>query len=79
LQRKPDCGIKRPVDKWTFVNWLFVNETGGVQNEILWTNDGSGRTSRHPQTFQKIRAHEQLGIDLEKNYNFAHLPIDFVK
>ena len=22
---------------------------------------------------------EQLGIDLEKNYNFAHLPIDFVK
>ena len=22
---------------------------------------------------------EQLWIDLEKNYNFAHLPIDFVK
>ena len=25
------------------------------------------------------RFKEQLGIDLEKNYNFTHLPIDFVK
>ena len=34
---------------------------------------------RHILTKRQRLRQEQLGIDLEKNYNFAHQPIAFVK
>jgi hypothetical protein len=46
------------------------------------TGDLKAPSSRRCHTFslsRNLTSSEQLGIDPEKNYNFAHLPIDFVK